>query len=65
MPFGFVAGALDVGEVAEEGEEHGFEEVPVVGAAGEEGGEPGLRRDDGIQVDAGEVAVAAGGDVET
>jgi hypothetical protein len=33
--------------------------MPVVGAAGEEGGEPGLRGNDGINVDAGEVAVAA------
>ena len=36
---GFVAAALNAGEVAQESEEDGFDEVPIFGATGEEGSE--------------------------
>ena len=39
---GFIAGGLDVGEVLEEVEEDSFEEVPILGAAGEECAQPKL-----------------------
>src|SRR5439155_2578795 len=39
---GLVAGGLKVGEVFQEMEQDGFEEVPVFGAAGEKGAEPEL-----------------------
>jgi len=62
---GLVAGGLEGREAAQEGVEDGFEEVPVFGAAGEEGAKP----EDGafglVDVDGGEVALAGGGDVET
>jgi hypothetical protein len=52
-------------KLAEEMEETGFEEMPVFGAAGEESAEPELAFDGFIDVNDGEVALAAGGDVET
>ena len=50
--------------VSEEIEEDGFEEVPVFGAAGEEGAEPEVVAFGFVDVDGGEVALAGGGDVE-
>ena len=38
-PESFGVGALNVGEVAQESEEDGFDEVPIFGATGEEGSE--------------------------
>jgi len=38
-PDSFGVGALNVGEVAQESEEDGFDEVPIFGATGEEGSE--------------------------
>ena len=62
---GFVASGLNVLEQAKEVEEHGFEEMPVFGAAGEESAEPEIIALDFIDVDDGEIALAAGGDVKT
>ena len=63
---GFITGALDVAELLHEVEEDGFEEVPVFGAAGEEGAEPkALAGGHLVDVDDGEVALAGGRDVET
>ena len=61
---GFVAGSAEGAEAGEEAEEDGFEEVPVFGAAGEEGAKPELGAEGLVEVEDGEVAVAGGGDVE-
>ena len=60
---GGVAGGVDAAE-AKEGGEDGFEEMPVVGAAGEEAAKPEVGVFEFVDVDGGEVAVTAGGDIE-
>src|ERR1043165_2764167 len=61
---GFIARALNRAEFAEEREEDGFKEIPIFGPAGEEAAQP----KDGVfylvNIDDGEIAGAAGGDVE-
>ncbi len=59
-----VPGRLDVVEVIHEEEEESFEDVPVVGAASEEGAKPEVGALGFVDVDGGEVALAGGGDVE-
>jgi hypothetical protein len=61
---GFVAGGADAREFLQEEEENGFEEIPVFGAAGEEGAEPEIGGAGFVDVDDGEVAGTGGGDVE-
>jgi len=61
---GFVAAGGDIFEAAEKGEKGGFEEVPVLGAAGEEGGELEAVFVEGVHIDDSEVALARGGDIE-
>ena len=61
---GSVAGGLDVAEFAEEFEKDSSEEMPVFSAAGEEAAEPEFVAFGLINIDDGEVALAAGGDVE-
>ncbi len=61
---GFVAGGADGGELAEEAVEDGFEEVPIIGAAGKEGAEPKFGAFGLVYVDGGEVAFAGGGDIK-
>ena len=61
---GFVAGGADAGDVLEEEEEDGFDEVPVFGAAGEESAEPEVVGAGFVDVKDGEVASAGSGDVE-
>ena len=61
---GGVAGAAEVGK-GKEGEEGGFEEVPVVGAGGQEGGEPEIVVYGLIYIYARQVSLAARSNVET
>ena len=61
---GLIAERADVIEFAEESVEDGFEEVPVVGATGEEGAKPELGAGGFVDVDGSEIALAAGGDIE-
>ena len=61
---GAIAGAFDAGKLFHEKEENSFEEIPVIGARGEEGAEPEFVAFWFVQVEDGEVALAAGGDVE-
>jgi hypothetical protein len=61
---GFIAGGLEVGETPEEEEEDGFEEVPILGSAGEEGAKPEAVAFCFIEVEDGEVALTGSGDVE-
>jgi hypothetical protein len=62
---GLVASGANAREFFEEEEEDGFEEVPIFGAAGEEGAEPEIVGAGFVDVDDGEVAGAGGGNVET
>ena len=61
---GFVARALNGTEVAEEREEDGLKEIPIFGAAGEEAAQPKDGVSYLVNIDDGEIAGAAGGDVE-
>jgi len=61
---GFVAGGGGVRQVQHEREKNGFDKVPIIGAAGEEGAQPEVGPAAFIDVDDGEVALAAGGHVE-
>ena len=61
---GFVADALNARQFAEEEIEGDAEEIPVFGAAGEEGAEPEFVTLSFIDVNGGEIALAAGGDFE-
>ena len=61
---GFIASAREGRQALEEKEENGFEELPIIGAGGEESAEPEVRSVGLIEVEHGEVALAAGGDVE-
>ena len=60
-----VAGAFDIAQLVHEIEENSFKEMPVIGADGEEGAEPEFVAFCFIGVEDGEVALAAGGDIET
>jgi hypothetical protein len=62
---GFIAGAGEGGQTLEEEKENGFEELPIIGAGGEQGAQPELRTFGLIEVEDGEVALTAGGDIET
>jgi hypothetical protein len=62
---GFVACGPDVLERAEEIKEHGFEELPVLGTTRKKSAQPEFGAFDFINVDNGEIARAAGGDIET
>jgi hypothetical protein len=62
---GLVSGRLEAGEMAEEKEESGAEEVPIVGTASEESLERKVIAFDLVDVNGCEVALAAGGDIET
>ena len=55
---------MNVGEVAQESEEDGFDEVPIFGATGEEPGQPEIGAFDFVNVERGEITQARGGDVE-
>ena len=59
-----VPSGLDVGQ-GQEMEQDGFDEMPVLGAAGEERTEGELVAFGLVKVDGGEIALAGGGDVET
>jgi len=61
---GFVASALNGVEVAEKIKENGFEEVPVFGSHGKKASEPEIGAFGFVNVEAGEIALAGGGDVE-
>jgi hypothetical protein len=61
---GFIAGATKRREALEEVEENGFEEVPVIGASGEEGAEPEFGALGLVEIEGSEVALAGGSDVE-
>ena len=62
---GFVTGSLDVGQVLEKIEKDRFEEMPIFGAAGEEGAQPEFVALGFVNVDGAEIALAGGGDVKT
>ena len=62
---GGIAAGFDGAEAIEEAVESVLDEMPVIGAAGEEGSEPEIVVLDFVNVDGGEIAVATGGDVET
>lgn len=61
---GLIAGGLDGGEVLEKEKEDSFEEVPILGASGEEGAEPEFIAFGFIEVKGGEIAGTGGGDIE-
>src|SRR5882672_275322 len=61
---GGVASAIHVPEHAQEIEEDGLEKVPIFGAAGEESPQPKLIAFGFVDVDGGQIALAAGGDIE-
>ena len=60
----FVASSLKVAQVLKKIEEDGFKEMPIFGAAGEEGAEREFVAAGFVDVDRGQVALAGGGDVE-
>ena len=62
---GLVAGALEAGQLAEKAEENGFEEIPIVGSDGKQRPQPELGTLRLIDIEGGEIAIPAGGDVET
>jgi hypothetical protein len=62
---GFVTSGLNVFEQAKEVEQHRSEEIPVFGSATEETAEPESIALDFIDIDDSEIALAAGGNVET
>ena len=61
---GLVAGGFEAFDFAQEAGQDGVEEIPVFGAAGEEGAEPEFGALALVDVDDGEVALAGGGDIE-
>lgn len=60
---GGIAGGVDRAK-AKESKEDCFKKVPIVGATGEEAAEPEVGTLEFVNVDGGEIAVAAGGDIE-
>src|SRR6266446_8464577 len=61
---GFVASTLNGVEVAEKIEEDGFEEVPIFGSDGKKASEPEIGAFGFVNVEAGKIALATGGDIE-
>lgn len=61
---GRIAGGFDARKFAQEMEEDSFQEVPILGADGEESAEPEFGAAGFVEVEGGEVALAGGGDVE-
>src|SRR5439155_14696762 len=61
---GGVAGSLDVAKLAQEPEEDRLEEVPIFGATGKESAKPQFFAITLVDIDDGEIALAAGGNVE-
>ena len=61
---GGISSGLDRAEIAQESEEDSLKELPVLGATGEKGAQPKVIAFFLIDVDGGEVALAAGGDIE-
>ncbi len=61
---GFVASALNRVEVAEKIKEDRFKEVPIFGSDGKKASEPEIGAFGFVNVEAGEIALAAGGDIE-
>jgi len=62
---GFVACAANVFEFPEEMEQNGFDEMPVLGAGGEEADKPEVVADFFVDVNGGKIALAGGGNIET
>ena len=62
---GFVAGSADVAKLPHKGIKNGFDKIPIFGATGEESAEPELFAFALVDIDNGEVALAAGRDIET
>ncbi len=60
----FITRALDVIELAHEGEEHGGKEMPILGAAGEKSDQGKFITIGDIDVNDSEVTLTTGGDVE-
>ena len=58
------AAALDSLTPSQEVKEDRFDEVPIFGADGEKGAEPKFRLFDLVNVEGGEIALAAGGNIE-
>ncbi len=61
---GLVPGSGEGTQAAQEGEKDGFQKVPIFSAAGEEATQPEFVAASLVDVDGGEVALTAGGDVE-
>src|SRR5260221_1425236 len=61
---GFIADSLERPEFAKKLEKDGFEEMPILGATGEEGPEPEVFAAPFVDVNDAEIALATGGDVE-
>jgi len=61
---GGIAGSLDGLKLTEELEEDGLEEIPIFGAARKESAKPKVFALDLVNINDGEVALAAGGDIE-
>ena len=62
---GLVAGSPDVAKLTHKGVKNGLDEIPIFGATGEESAEPEFFAFALVDIDNGEVALAAGGDIET
>jgi len=62
---GRITSGLDRAKLAQEREENGLEELPVLGATGEKGAQPQVVAFFFIDVDRSQVALAAGGDIES
>ncbi len=62
---GLVAGSPNVAKLTHKGIKNGLDEIPIFGATGEESAEPELFAFALVDIDNGEVALAAGGDIET
>ena len=61
---GFIAGSADGFEHAQKIEEDGFEKMPVLSPAGEEGAKPKLVAFGFVNIDDGEIALTAGGNIK-
>ena len=62
---GLVAGSLNVTKLTHKCIKNGLDEIPIFGATGEESAEPELFAFALVDIDNSEVALAAGGDIET
>ena len=61
---GFVASALNGAKIFQEIEEDSFEEVPIFGSDGKKAAEPEIGAFGFVNVEAGKIALATGGDIE-